>query len=161
MYLPILADPQKSIIMKKFLLLALAALTLSFVACDKKDKQKEEPTPQENPIVGTWVYEDGEEGDFHFKHAITIGEKNDFEYTLKALYSEESVHFGYTWNGNYELNGDTVTIHFKKMTWYFNWDEENFEPHTEKFVYTINGNTMTLNWLDDGGYDRPTELKKQ
>ena len=150
--------------MKKLLLLALAALTLSFVACDKKDKQKEEPTDPTTPetaLVGTWVYEDGEEGDFHFKHAVTIGDKNDFEYTLKALYSEENVHFGYTWNGNYELNGDTASLHFKSMTWYLNWDEENFEPHSEKFVYAIDGNTMTLNWLDDGGYDRPTTLIKQ
>jgi hypothetical protein len=47
------------------------------------------------------------------------------------------------------------------MTWYQNWDAENFETHTEQFVYAIDGNKMTLRWLDDGGYDRPTELVKQ
>jgi hypothetical protein len=136
-----------------FFALTLVAGVVAFTSCEKKDA--------ENPLVGTWVYEDGEQGEFHFKHTITIGNNSDFEYTLKALYSEENVHFGYTWNGDYAINGDTVTIHFKHMTWYQNWDAENFETHTEQFVYTIDGNRMTLRWLDDGGYDRPTELVKQ
>ena len=141
--------------MRKFLVFALVLVAgvLAFTSCEKKDV--------DNPLVGTWVYEDGEEGDFHFKHTVTIGAQNDFEYTLKALYSEENVHFGYTWDGDYVINGDTVTVHFQHMTWHQNWDEENFEVHTEKFVYVIDGNKMTLNWLDDGGYDRPIELIKQ
>ena len=40
-------------IMKKFLLFALAAMTLAFVACDKKDKQKDDPEPEGKVLNAT------------------------------------------------------------------------------------------------------------
>ena len=40
-------------IMKKILLFALAAMTLAFVACDKKDKKKSEPEPEGKVLNAT------------------------------------------------------------------------------------------------------------
>lgn len=40
-------------IMKKILLFALAAMTLVFVACDKKDKKKSEPEPEGKVLNAT------------------------------------------------------------------------------------------------------------
>ena len=40
-------------IMKKILLFALAAMTLAFVACDKKDKKKSEPEPEGKGLNAT------------------------------------------------------------------------------------------------------------
>jgi hypothetical protein len=39
--------------MKKILLFALAAMTLAFVACDKKDKKKSEPEPEGKVLKAT------------------------------------------------------------------------------------------------------------
>ena len=141
--------------MKKYLIFALAliASTLAFTSCEPKDDAT-------NPLVGTWFYSDGETGDFHFEHTLIIGENNDFEYTEKALYDAENVHFGSTQKGTYEINDNTVSLHFKQLTWHMNWDEDNFTVHTEKFTYTIEGNTMHLKWLTDD-FDRPTEFTKK
>ena len=117
--------------------------------------QSEEETA--NPLVGTWFYSDGETGDFHYEHTLIIGEENDFEYTEKALYDANNVHFGSTQKGTYEIEGNTVSLHFEQLTWHLNWDEDNFTVHTEQFTYTIEDNALKLTWLTQD-FDRPTEF---
>ncbi len=165
--------------MKKilFFALALVASLLVFNACNA-NKQNTPSDPQDsekpandstatqdstlvNKLVGTWFYSDGEEDTFHQEYTVTIDDKQNFDFTLKAIEVDKTVHYGYTEKGDYEIKGDTALLHFKELTWHHEWDPDNMElPRTEIFTYAIKGDTMHLNWLDDT-YIRPTEFIKK
>ena len=92
--------------MKKYLFLALAVLTLAFVACNKKDKNEPESNPDTSALTGgKWVYEMDANNYLYFEFTGT---------TFK--YHEVSSALGLTldaWmGGTYTLSGNTLTLSF-------------------------------------------------
>ena len=136
-----------------FAALFSAVMMLGFTSCNENNA--------DNPLVGTWFYEefpDRPEGVFNPQHTLVIKNETDFTYKFMGMNGKE-VHYGYEEAGVYAIDGNTVTLTFKKYTaQYGSIDMSgNPYPYTEKFTYTINGNTMTLKWTQVSSY-RPNTL---
>ena len=130
--------------MKKILLFALAAMTLAFVACDKKDKKKSEP--EQNPLVGTWQNIE-EYGDVRKEVKYTFDGSNNFSYS-DYKYMGGQVHFGQIFKGSYRIDGDMVYVHYTGSSWTNDGEhieeQTDFAPYDANFKYSISGNTLTI-----------------
>ena len=136
-----------------FAALFASVMLLGFTSCEGNNA--------ENPLVGTWFYEeypDRPEGVFNPQQTLVIKSDTEFSYKFMGMAGKE-VHYGYEEAGAYAIDGNTVTLTFKKCTgqWGSIYLSVNSYPYTEKFTYTINGNTMTLKWIQESGY-RPNAL---
>lgn len=130
--------------MKKvlFFAMALVAGALAFTSCEGNNPN--------NPIVGTWMYENkpmNGSTDFSRMYAI-FNEDFTFELQERWVYSgQEDKHYNYM-AGTYEFKANNVVLaHFKSHGWYHEGEKDvvpGFEGWDEQIQYSISGNTLTL-----------------
>ena len=105
--------------MKKTFLFAFAlvASVLAFVACDKKDKQKDEPAVS-SPIAGTWFASEGSNDYFYtFNTDGSYQRIKDYYMYGRAVVAHEHI----VADGSYQIENDIVTV--KSTPSVFLWTE--------------------------------------
>jgi len=124
--------------------MVLAASTLAFVACDKKDKQEDEPTVQ-NPIVGTWFTSDVENDYFYtFSADGKYQRVMDYYMNGRAVVAHEHI----VADGTYQIEEDIVIA--KTDTIRISMDGgpfgpfPDFWPAEEKMKFKVEGDKLTL-----------------
>ena len=130
--------------MKKilFFAFALVASVLALTGCEGNNPN--------NPIVGTWMYENepwNGSTDYSRMYAI-FNEDFTFELQERWVYSGvEDENFNYM-AGTYEFkNGNIVLASFKTHGWYYGNEKTTvpgFEGWDEQIHYSVDGNTLTL-----------------
>lgn len=145
-----------------FFAFALAASVLAFVACDKKDKQKEEPTVDSpNPILGTWFASDIENDYFYtFNSDGSYQRVMDYYMNGRAVVAHEHI----VGDGSYTFENDIVTT--KLDTIRISMDGSpfgpfpDFWPAQEKMKFKVEGDKLTLTHDYESG-DAWTEVLTQ
>ena len=130
--------------MKKLLFFALAALTLSFIACDQKDKQKDEPNDktQKEDIIPASEYD----GVYVSDSIMDNGDLYPHHTFWTVLNSEEvEIHGWGVCKWKAEDHFFTITIDEEKKISL----ELMFEPVDNKFVFYVGEGGVYLNVPED------------
>ena len=129
-----------------FFAFALAASVLAFVACDKKDKQKEEPIVENlNPILGTWFASDIENDYFYtFNSDGSYQRVMDYYMNGRAVVAHEHI----VGDGSYTFENDIVTTKLDSIRISMDGGSfgpfPDFWPAEEKMKFKVEGDKLTL-----------------
>lgn len=132
--------------MKKTFLFAFAlvASVLAFVACDKKDKQKDEPAVS-SPIAGTWFTSDVENDYFYtFNTDGSYQRIMDYYMNGRAVVAHEHI----VADGSYQIENDIVTVKIDTIRISMDGGPfgpfPDFWPAKEKIKFKVEGNKLSL-----------------
>lgn len=120
--------------MKKFLFFAFAlvASVLAFTSCEGNNA--------DNPLVGTWEYDDG-------NSILTVTFTADYKFDFRDyVYHDKSKDCNY-FEGTYSIKGDIATAHVTGHGWYYDGEKNpvpNWEPEDEQMKFKVEGNQLTL-----------------
>ena len=124
--------------------MVLAASTLAFVACDKKDKQEDEPTVQ-NPIVGTW-FTSNVENDYFYTFSADGKYQRVMDYYMngRAVVAHEHI----VADGTYQIEDDIVIAKIDSIRISMDGGPfgpfPDFWPAEEKMKFKVEGDKLTL-----------------
>ena len=124
--------------------LALVASVLAFVACDKKDKQKDEPAVS-SPIAGTWFSSDVENDYFYtFNTDGSYQRIMDYYMNGRAVVAHEHI----VADGSYQIENDIVTVKIDTIRISMDGGPfgpfPDFWPAQEKIKFKVEGNKLSL-----------------
>lgn len=127
-----------------FFAMVLAASTLAFVACDKKDKQEDEPTVQ-NPIVGTW-FTSYVDNDYFYTFSADGKYQRVMDYYMngRAVVAHEHI----VADGTYQIEDDIVIAKIDSIRISMDGGPfgpfPDFWPAEEKMKFKVEGDKLTL-----------------
>lgn len=127
--------------MKNLLLLLIVIPTLSLISCSGNDDDTANYS-----IVGTWITT-LDENENTYNEIVVFTEKNTFSATGQNV---EDANDNYFIQGSFTLDGNTIHLNFV----------EDGEPQSESATFTVNENTLTLQFEGDTVQDIDTYIRQ-